>query len=100
MANSNQNGQRLVRTIFIADDDTDDLLLFTEALAGVDPTVKLEHVKNGIALISLLSHLEPDLLFLDLDMPGKNGLECLIEIRKNPRYELLPIIVFSSTSRP
>ena len=89
-----------IRTIFIADDDSDDLLLFQEALGSVDPTIKLEPVTNGIELLSLLNHLKPDLLFLDLDMPGKNGLECLVAIRKNPLYQHLPVIVFSSTTRP
>jgi len=89
-----------IRTIFIADDDNDDLLLFQEALGNVAPAIKLEPVTNGLELLSLLSHLKPDMLFLDLDMPGKNGLECLVDIRKNPLYHRLPVIVFSSTTRP
>ena len=95
------NGNQVsIKTIFIADDDMDDLLLFQDALGSVDPEIKLEHVSNGIQLLSLLGHLKPDLLFLDLDMPGKNGLECLVEIRQNPLYVVLPIVVFSSTTRP
>ena len=89
-----------IRTIFIADDDSDDLLLFQEALQNVNPSISLEPVSNGNDLLSLLNHLKPDLLFLDLEMPGKNGLQCLVEIRKNPQYQQLPIIVFSSTTRP
>lgn len=89
-----------IKTIFIADDDSDDLLLFEDALNSVDASIKLEPVSNGIELLSLLQHLKPDLLFLDLDMPGKNGLECLVEIRKNALYGQLPIVVFSSTTRP
>jgi len=92
--------RRLIKTIFIADDDNDDTFLFTDALSSIDPSIKLEVVKNGLALISLLSNLSPDLLFLDLDMPGKNGLECLVDIRRNPLYALLPIVVFSSTTSP
>jgi CheY-like chemotaxis protein len=100
MAITEKKNQRGIRSIFIADDDSDDLLLFRDALEKVDPAIKLENVSNGIALLSLLSHMSPDLLFLDLDMPGKNGLECLVEIRKNPSQDLLPIVVFSSTTRP
>ena len=100
MAITEKKNQRGIRSIFIADDDSDDLLLFRDALEKVDPAIKLENVSNGIALLSLLNHMSPDLLFLDLDMPGKNGLECLVEIRKNPSQDLLPIVVFSSTTRP
>ncbi len=100
MTTTDSKNQQAIRTIFIADDDNDDLLLFTDALESVDKSIKLEPVQNGNSLLSLLSHLRPDLLFLDLDMPGKNGLECLVEIRKDPRYHKLPVVVFSSTTRP
>ena len=39
-------------------------------------------------------------LFLDLEMPYKNGLECLVEIRSSERLKDLPVMAFSSTSRP
>jgi len=100
MATINNVRQHSIRTVFIADDDSDDLLLFKDALESVDSSIKLEDVKNGVDLLNLLSNITPDLLFLDLDMPGKNGLECLIEIRKNDQYQFLPIVVFSSTTRP
>src|SRR5688500_2039708 len=88
-----------IQTIFIADDDSDDELLFRHALAEVEPSIKLEATKDGNELLSLLQNLKPDMLFLDLDMPTKNGLECLKAIRSNTVYIDLPIIVFSSTSR-
>ena len=100
MTTINNTSQNSIRTVFIADDDSDDLLLFKDALESVDSSIKLEDVKNGVDLLNLLSHIKPDLLFLDLDMPGKNGLECLIEIRKKDQYQFLPIVVFSSTTRP
>jgi DNA-binding response OmpR family regulator len=99
MANSSKTGIPIC-SIFIADDDNDDLLFFRDALEKIDKGIKLETVGDGNALLSLLSHLKPDLLFLDLDMPGKNGLECLVEIRSNLNLSQLPIVVFSSTTRP
>jgi len=94
-----KNSKKLT-TILIADDDDDDILLITDILGHIDPGVKAEVVRNGLDLLSLLSHFVPDLLFLDLDMPGKNGLECLVEIRANPIYASMPVVIFSSTSRP
>lgn len=88
-----------IQTIIIADDDSDDELLFRHALSEVEPTIKLEATKDGNELLSLLQNFKPDMLFLDLDMPAKNGLECLKAIRSNAVYTDLPIIVFSSTSR-
>lgn len=88
-----------IRSIVLADDDVDDHIIFEDALKQVDPSITLSIVRNGNEILELLTHFAPDLVFLDLDMPGKNGLECLKEIRQNPTYQNLPIIVYSSTSR-
>jgi DNA-binding response OmpR family regulator len=86
----------LINTVILADDDADDVDVFKEAAAA---HVKLEVVKDGRELMSLLNNLLPDLLFLDLEMPNKNGLECLVEIRNNDKLKNLPVVVFSSTTR-
>lgn len=90
----------MIHSIILADDDRDDSELFHDVLKQVNPKIKLEVVNDGAELISLLKHIYPDLLFLDLEMPRKNGLECLIEIRKDQVLRALPVIVFSSTTRP
>lgn len=88
-------------TIFLADDDPDDRALFEQALNGFSTKHKLQFFHNGK---ELLSHFEapdaelPDILFLDLNMPYFTGTECLIEIRKNPRYRELPIAIYSTSS--
>lgn len=87
----------LINTVILADDDPDDVDVFK---AGVADHVKLEVVKDGQELMSLLKHIYPDLLFLDLEMPKMNGLQCLAEIRTNERLKQVPIVVFSSTTRP
>ena len=93
------SGPTTIQSIILADDDMDDHLIFEDALKQVAPATRLSTVKNGHELLSLLSNFAPDLIFLDLDMPGKNGLECLKEIRQNPQYQKLPVVVYSSTSR-
>lgn len=90
----------MIRSVILADDDSDDQLVFENALHEVSSSIKLSAVSNGIELMSLLQSFVPDLLFLDLDMPYKNGLQCLAEIRANEHTAALPVVVFSSTSRP
>lgn len=92
--------QQAIRSIILADDDKDDHDFFRSALQEIDPTRKLHVVIDGVELLALLENYVPDLIFLDLDMPCKNGLECLREIRTNPTLYNLPVVVFSSTSRP
>lgn len=89
-----------INSIVLADDDEDDHILFRDVIQQVSATLHLTTVNDGLELTDLLKHYLPDLMFLDLDMPNKTGLECLVEIRSNPQLKGLPVIVFSSTSRP
>ena len=84
--------------VVLADDDPDHGRLFQIVLGQVDPSKKLIIVKDGEALIKLLDAKVPDLLFLDLNMPCKNGFECLAEIRQKERLKGLPIVVYSSST--
>src|SRR6476620_3581259 len=88
-----------IQSIIVADDDSDDRLFLEDVLHEVAPSKSVTSVKDGQELLSLFNHFVPDFLFLDLEMPRKNGLECLKEIRNNPTTKELPIVVFSSTNR-
>ena len=70
--------------ILLADDDTDDCIFFKEALDELLLPTKLMTVHDGEQLMHLLANEStelPDVLFLDLNMPRKNGFECLEEIK-------------------
>jgi CheY-like chemotaxis protein len=88
-----------IHSIIVADDDSDDRLFLEDVLREIAPSKSVTSVKDGQELLSLFTHFVPDLLLLDLEMPRKNGLECLKEIRSNPVTKDLPVIVFSSTNR-
>jgi CheY-like chemotaxis protein len=88
----------LINHILLADDDPDHVFLFERILQKVAPDKTLIHVKNGQDLMQLLSITQPEILFLDLKMPCKNGLECLQEIRQNPEFNNLRIVVYSSSA--
>jgi DNA-binding response OmpR family regulator len=49
--------------------------------------------------MSLIEKFIPDMLFLDLNMPYKNGVECIMEIREIKAYDSLPIVVFTISSQ-
>lgn len=86
--------------IILADDDKSDRLLFTEAFAELKVKTTIRTVTNGVELMERL-HLEdrrvPDLLFLDLNMPQKNGLECLKEIRSCERFKEVFVAIYSTS---
>jgi DNA-binding NarL/FixJ family response regulator len=90
-----------LETIWLADDDADDRLVFEIAIKEVSQQAVLHTIDDGLQLIKQLnaSLILPHLLFLDLNMPCKNGKECLAEIREVKRFEALPIVVYSSSDQ-
>ena len=86
--------------LLLADDDTDDCLFFKEALEGLPLSTHLTTVHDGEQLMELLTkevNELPHVLFLDLNMPRKNGRECLLEIKLNKKLNQLPVIICSTS---
>ncbi|SCY05374.1 response regulator [Flavobacterium caeni] len=94
---------KTTKHIFLTDDDDDDCLLFSEALHEISPTdqTRLTITHDGVTLMQTLDGTvppPPELIFLDLNMPRKNGFECLDEIRCDPKLKNIPVVVFSTSS--
>ena len=86
--------------LLLADDDTDDRIFFHDALQDLSVKAVLYTVEDGIELMNFLTSeatILPDLLFLDINMPRKNGFECLAEIKTNTKLKELPVIIFSTS---
>jgi CheY-like chemotaxis protein len=86
------------RQVMLADDDPDNRLLFQIVLRQLYPSMSLIMARDGAELLDLLGRQVPNILFLDLNMPCKNGYECLDEIRVRLKLVDLPIVVYSSSS--
>lgn len=89
--------------VFLADDDADDRAMFEEVIHEVDPTIELTCAEDGKVLLTMLhsgKYPLPHLIFLDLNMPNKNGKECLEEIRNSDRLKDIPVIIYSTSSSP
>ncbi len=83
--------------IWLADDDKDDCELFEDVLKQILPHTALTIISNGEVLMNKLTPATtPDILFLDINMPCKDGMDCLIEIRAQRHFSRLPIVIFSS----
>jgi CheY-like chemotaxis protein len=85
--------------ILLADDDNDDSYFFDKALKETPVATHLTTVHDGEQLMIYLSenseHL-PDVLFLDINMPRKNGFECISEIKENKKLKDLFVVMFST----
>ena len=85
--------------VLLTDDDADDLMLFEEAINEISPSVQLVSVESGKELLKLLERdYNPNLIFLDLNMPGKSGKDCLQEIKSNPLLHNIPVIMYSTSN--
>ena len=93
------------RTILLVEDNAGDVRLTREALREAEVAVELVAVSDGEqALAYLRRHGEhagaerPDLILLDLNLPMKNGLEVLEEIRRDADLRRIPVIMLTTSS--
>ncbi|HYF33035.1 MAG TPA: response regulator [Chitinophagaceae bacterium] len=87
------------KIFLLADDDNDDMQLFCEALESVDPSVICYCAVNGLEVLDILSREEkPDLIFLDVNMPGMNGWQCLKAIKEIEAYKHIPVFMYSTSA--
>jgi len=86
--------------ILLADDDDDDRLFFKDAIEEVKVKTVVTMVNDGVELMDYLNKFDiqlPNLVFLDLNMPRKGGMECLKEIRSNNRLKDISIAIYSTS---
>jgi len=87
--------------IILADDDEDDRLFFTDAFGELKINTKVDTFNDGVELMNYLNKedtLLPNVLFLDLNMPKKTGIECLNEIKANSKMSEIAIVIYSTSA--
>jgi CheY-like chemotaxis protein len=89
--------------ILVVEDNEAERLIMQEAFKEANVQHDLQMVKSGVEALELLNAKgdfaapKPDLIILDLNMPGKNGLEVLSEIKQNSKWKHIPILIFSNS---
>lgn len=97
-------------TVLVADDDPEDFLIFREACQEAGVGIRCSHAADGESLISRLrEHCQndtktesacPDLILLDLKMPGMKGIDVIEAIKTDQGLRRIPIVVMSGSSYP
>jgi DNA-binding NtrC family response regulator len=91
------------RICFLIDDDIEDQEIFQIALHRVDGGFDFVTANNGAEGLRILKEDDtfvPEFIFLDLNMPKMNGMQCLPEIRRLGHLKDVKIIIYSTSSDP
>jgi CheY-like chemotaxis protein len=91
----------MLKKFWLAEDDSDDLDFFIEALLAIDQSISVVSAQNGQELLEKLSSSKfgnPDLIFLDINMPIMDGWECLHRLKKNVGSKDIPVVMYSTSS--
>jgi DNA-binding response OmpR family regulator len=97
------NGDKGLSRFFLVDDDEDDLELLSIALKKIQPQIECEKVSDpveGLDILRTKTETVPDCIFLDINMPRINGIECLKAIKKMDHLQQTPVIMCSTSSDP
>ena len=84
--------------VLIVDDDVDGCRPLARLLEVVGHRPFFVH--DGRAALTLLDRLRPDMILLDVMMPGLDGMDVLKSIRAHPRHKDLPVVIYSALSDP
>jgi len=88
-------------TIFVIDDDADDRKIISDAFKEDNPQVDYAFFENADSFLKSLysSSQLPDLILLDLNMPGMLGMQVLKELKSSPTFSVIPIIILTTSVR-
>ena len=87
--------------IYLVDDDLDDQEIFQMALREIDENIQCTPANNGVEALEKLQYdvsFTPDYIFIDMNMPKMNGMDCLRQMRSLNRLKNTKIIMYSTTS--
>lgn len=84
----------------IIDDDIDDIDMFCDAVAVIDPNASCIRVRNGEEALNKLHETDilPNYVFLDLNMPRMNGIECLTKLKIDTILKSIPVVILTTSS--
>jgi len=90
--------------VLLVEDNPGDVVLIQESFKDARILVDMTVAEDGEEALRLLSDRDhngttfrPDIIFLDLNLPKKNGFEVLAELRKNHQYDAIPVVIMTSS---
>jgi CheY-like chemotaxis protein len=90
----------MIEQILVIDDDDDDREIFSSIVEDAYPSISISVATNGLDAFEKLEQCTklPDLIFLDLNMPVMNGRQFLGEIKRNLKWQQIPVVILTTSS--
>jgi CheY-like chemotaxis protein len=85
----------------LVDDDLDDHEIFSLALQEAEKDIEVVRAYDGVDALSQLRKNDfelPDFIFLDLNLPRMNGIQCLEELKLDAMLKTIPVVIYSTSS--
>jgi DNA-binding NtrC family response regulator len=87
---------RVQKTILLVDDDEDEHEIFSSALKNANELCNFISAESCDKALNILKNIEPDYIFIDVNMPRTNGMICLEQIKKISRIAHIPVYMYST----
>jgi CheY-like chemotaxis protein len=87
-----------MQRLLLVDDDEEEFELFLSAVKEIRPDVEVIHADGCSDILGILSSKNPQIVFLDINMPTVDGIDCLKIIRGRQEYANLPVIMYSTSN--
>lgn len=85
------------KTVLLIDDDLEEHEIFKQALERFNANIDFVSALNGKHGLNALKQMLPDWIFLDVNMPGMNGIETLYAIKNTKTTEHIPVFMYSTS---
>src|SRR4051812_10903686 len=86
----------MLSNILLVDDDDDEHLFFQWTTEKISNRLCVLHAYSGNQAVHMLQQIMPDIIFLDINLPGNDGFECLKQIREMEVCNHIPIYMYST----
>lgn len=89
-------------TVLLIEDDPDHRLLITRAIKGIVQESDVHTANDGATALAQMrsAELTPDVILLDLNMPGLSGFDVLREVKADPQLMMIPVAMLTSSDLP
>ncbi|HEV7332837.1 MAG TPA: response regulator [Flavisolibacter sp.] len=95
-----QTDRHSILKILLIDDDEDDYIVFKLAISEVDDSIQLLYCNCADNISQILAQTRPQLIFLDINLPRINGIECLQQLQNDTIGKTIPVVMYSSSELP